>query len=74
MNPKSKMLVAHRSLFARITGKLKADGRLLRQNRRAHDGSYAVIDRERGAVIASFPSLEAAGRELGALQNWEAVG
>jgi hypothetical protein len=69
--------VSVRALYQRLNRKLAGKGLVLKASRggraRTEVGSFYVIDTERNTVVVHHVNLEAYGRELGVLAQWERV-
>jgi hypothetical protein len=69
--------VSVRAVTQRINRKLAPGGRQLRKCRserwRSELGNYYLLDIAHNAVMTRHVDLEALGRELGALEEWETV-
>lgn len=67
--------VTVRALLQRINRTLEADERVVKSSRGARAeaelGRYYVIDRRRNVIVDKAVDLEALGRKLGALQEYE---
>ena len=78
-----KVPISERALIQRINRRLKQDGEMLRTARRLDAGGYWVedsnlgryytIDVERNFIVQTFLDLEAYGRKLKVLAEWEAL-
>ncbi|MEP7307641.1 MAG: hypothetical protein ABJA98_19230 [Acidobacteriota bacterium] len=74
---KQKIPVSTRALVQRINRKIAADGKRLIANRGAKSveqlGAYCIVNGRSGHtyVLESRVDLEATGRKIGALAEWE---
>jgi hypothetical protein len=73
-----KVPVARRSLMARINRQLAKTGRQVKSNKLGTSladrlGRHYVLDIDAGQVTATHVDLEALGREMGVMDDWEAL-
>ena len=76
MAKSQKVKVSERALLARINRKLQPGGEVMkrcRESSRAHDelGDYYLVNLRRGAVADKHIALEAYGRVMKLLQDYE---
>jgi hypothetical protein len=73
----NRVKVSERALIQRINRKLAANGESLKKSRgdraRSDLGEYYIINLHKNSVVNFGFDLEAKGRELGALAEWEAL-
>ena len=74
-----KVTVTARALLQRINRKLAPDLEKVmacKQSSRSYNdlGDYYALDQNRNAIIAQHIDLEAWGREMGVLKDWEKLG
>jgi hypothetical protein len=66
--------IDQRALMARLKRRLDEEGKFLRADRRGRGASYMLIDKKKGAIIATGVDLEKLARGVGALESWERLG
>jgi hypothetical protein len=85
MTKARKVPITARALLQRINRRLAKDDEMIRKSRPSYDregyphydhnvGEYYRINTNRNWMVESDVSLEATGRELGVMAEWEALG
>jgi hypothetical protein len=71
-----KVAITEKALYQRVNRKMKADGKVLKRARGrlvATLGDYYTVDLTRNCIMDKHVDLEDCGREIGVLQQYEAL-